>query len=116
MGGNADITDALLATGIDVNSRDANGFTPLHFTAWKGHTNALRRMLEAGAELNARSTDDLTPLMLAARYRHSAAIEVLLDEGANADIRNDRGKVAAQLWKGQISDKGYRRLVAATGR
>ena len=116
LGGNADITDALLATGIDVNSRDANGFTPLHFTAWKGHTNALRRMLEAGAELNARSTDDLTPLMLAARYRHSAAIEVLLDEGANADIRNDRGKVAAQLWKGQISDKGYRRLVAATGR
>lgn len=44
--------------GFDVNARDDNGFTPLHFAAARGDHDLIMYLLEKGADVKARSRPD----------------------------------------------------------
>jgi ankyrin repeat protein len=59
------LADALLATGVDPNGRDARGYTPLHLAASLGREGAVRRLIRQGALPQARSPDGQTALGLA---------------------------------------------------
>src|SRR3712207_7119966 len=44
----------LFRSGL-VHTREADGSTPLHCAAWKGHREAVELLLDAGADLNGQS-------------------------------------------------------------
>ena len=58
-------TRLLLDRGVDINSRDNIGLTPLLSAAISGHTAVVELLLERGADVNARTEKGFTPLKLA---------------------------------------------------
>jgi ankyrin repeat protein len=64
---------------VDLDSRDAQGWTAVAVAAGAGHTRLLSMLLEAGASADARTAHTgRTPLMAAAQGGHAAAAEVLI--------------------------------------
>ena len=78
--GTSDVTRCLQA-GTNPNARDKSGYTPLHFAAEVGNSEAVTALTEAGAGLEAKTKYyDATPLDLA---RNAEAVMALLEAGAN---------------------------------
>jgi hypothetical protein len=76
---------------INVNVKDVNGWTPLHFTAWKGHIEIARLLLQNGADVNARCNYGNTPLHLAAYHGHVDILHLLVENGANLEAQSNIG-------------------------
>jgi cytohesin len=93
--GVADAVRALIAADPALlRARDADGSSPLHCAAWKGHLPVVTLLLEAGADVNARSQNDHwgdTPLHAAAHGNRRAIAEALIAAGADIHARNSRG-------------------------
>ncbi|MCV2348276.1 ankyrin repeat domain-containing protein [Paucibacter sp. Y2R2-4] len=117
----------LAAPGLDVNSPNAKGETPLMLAALKGRLDwvqslvkrgsAVNRegwtplhyacsgpdngvaawLLSQGANINARSPNGSTPLMLAAGYGAIDLPALLLKAGADGSLRNQQGLAAADF-------------------
>lgn len=85
----------MLPLGLDLETRDIGGETPLFYAAQYGCTENLRLLLSAGANVNARDHGDLTPLMSlyegCTAYEAAEKHRLLLAAGAevNARDRND---------------------------
>ncbi len=63
--GSLHYVELYLAQGADVNFRDENGQTPLHYAARKGHTETVGALIEKRAGVNAVDNDNQTPLDIA---------------------------------------------------
>ena len=70
-----------LAAGTDVNAKDENGVTPLHWTK----TEEIAELLIAkGADVNARTGSGETPLDLAIKYKNTGYVVDLLRKNTEA--------------------------------
>ena len=88
----------LLKGGLDPNSVDHYGQTPLHYAIRMGNKRAMELLIEAGADPNAKDiTHGNTPLHLAATIGVTAFIDSLVQAGADWELTRDDGKSAAQL-------------------
>ncbi len=73
----------LIEAGVDVNSKDENGQTPLHIVAKEGDFFATRQLLEAKANINAKDNKLNTPLDLHIKHKNDKYyVDYLLKEGA----------------------------------
>jgi Ankyrin repeats (3 copies) len=73
----------LLAQGIDVDVRDENDETPLHFAAWFGGLGVATLLVETGANVNATSREyNATPLHWATTRHHQEISQYLRQHGA----------------------------------
>ena len=73
-----------------INSRDKYKMTPLHWSAWKGHTQIVEFLLNKGADLAAR-TRGQAPLHFASRSGHDDIIHLLLEKGADVNAKGTFG-------------------------
>jgi hypothetical protein len=89
--GDVGILQDALRTGYDLETRNADGFTPLMEAARAGNFTAARFLVEHNANLEARSPLLGTPLCLAALNGNSDIVDLLVDHGANPDATTDRG-------------------------
>jgi ankyrin repeat protein len=71
----------------------------------------VRALLAHGVDPNAVYRNDLTALMWAAGYGHEEVIRTLLAAGARADMRDNRGKTAADIAR----DAGFTASVKLLG-
>ena len=63
--GNIEAVKKHLAAGTDVNVKDEDGWTPLHWVAPVGSKVVAELLIAAGADVNAQDEDGWTPLDLA---------------------------------------------------
>jgi ankyrin repeat protein len=92
--GHAPIVRRLISHGIDINRRDSEGHTPLHWLLLHRSTRAealpmVRLLLQNGADGDkAANLWGETPLMVAAKADFPEAMYLLLDQGADAARRS----------------------------
>lgn len=82
---------ALIAEGVDVDERRADGATALLWAAhWDDHE-AAAALLAAGAEADAADDHGVTPLVRASENASAAMVDALLAAGADADAAQANG-------------------------
>ena len=60
--GHAEVVDLLLAADATVDSKNINGYTPLHWAAHNGHTACVRSLLAANATVDRQNRSGYTPV------------------------------------------------------
>ncbi|OJD21123.1 hypothetical protein ACJ73_07539 [Blastomyces percursus] len=102
--GMADLTDILLAEGV--NSDAYRGFyaTPLQAAGAMGHLEVTKRLIEQGADVHIDEGGYGNALRLATKGGHAEIVELLLEKGADVNaygplLRDAAGKGHADLVK-----------------
>ena len=97
--GDIEMVRVLLDYGLDVNSRNIRGWTPLYY-APNSHPNdpgAVRLLLDRGADPNLGTEDGDTPLREASRYGRVEMARLLIEHGASVEVKGRDGKTALDL-------------------
>ena len=94
--GNVEIMKILLEKGLDVNSRNGKGDTPLLITCLNGQAKAAHFLLKNGANFQAVNKHLYNGLHIVAEYdgMYASLLEtakVLLEEGADATMKTHQG-------------------------
>lgn len=84
-GGNLAELNTLLKKEVDVDARQSDGTTALHWAVLGGHHEVIDGLLKAGADANAADRYGTTPLSLATLNGDAVAAQALLMAGANAN-------------------------------
>ena len=77
--------------GVDVNTLDNEGYTPLIRAAESGHHSCLNELIEEGADVNGYG---YTPLLMASVKDETECGAALIHAGADVNTRNDSGRTA----------------------
>jgi uncharacterized protein len=88
--------EALLANGVDINSRDKRGFTPLMYAAANDRVETIAFLVRRGADVNARSDIGETAVICAIRYGRGKpeTLKALIDAGADVNVVMSDGGTA----------------------
>ena len=83
---------ALLAQGVDVNAREGDGATALHWAVVRDDVETAAALIDAGASVDAANDYGVTPLTLACTNRSATLVATLLDAGADPDVATVMGE------------------------
>jgi ankyrin repeat protein len=89
---NTEAIRSLVGRGVDVNARQPDGGTALHWAAHYDDQAAADLLLRAGADVNATNELGATALWLAAAQGSAAMVARLLDGGANPNVALEEGE------------------------
>jgi uncharacterized protein len=76
---------ALIKARADVNARQGDGASPLHWAVHLDDAEVVGLLLSAGAKADTADDTGITPLYLACLNRRGSMVETLLNAGANAN-------------------------------
>ena len=85
-----DLKDAL-KKGADVNTKDEDNRTLLHWAAFQGYIKIVKLLIENKADINARDNKGYTPLLDAAFKGNIDIANLLISKGADVNARDDNG-------------------------
>ena len=100
--GNIEAVKQHLDDGTEVNAKDENGLTPLHFAKTKEIADLL---ISKGADVNAKEAKNrITPLHWAAWRGRKEIAELLIAKGADLNTKNKDGGTPLHnaAWKGHV--------------
>ena len=83
---------SLLKRVANINARDEDGCTPLHYASSDRSLAVARLLLERGANIDARANDGSTPLHRASSRGYLEVVRLLLDHGANINAQVEDGR------------------------
>jgi len=89
--GNVKALKATLSKGVDLESRDSSGFTPLILAAKNGRVEAARILIAAGASALTKSAKGSPPLGFAAETGNLEMIQLLVEHGAEIEAPGSNG-------------------------
>jgi len=74
---------AFVKQGVNVNDKDAEGKTPLHYAAAYGNKELVQFLIDQGADVKAKDSRGRTPMSVASQMGNTLAEEVLDRAGAS---------------------------------
>jgi len=93
-----DRVQEIVDAGFDINQRDEENVTLLHWAAINNRKEIVQYFLKLGADIDAVGGELMsTPLHWATRQGHCAIIVVLIQAGANPGVRDGEGCAALHL-------------------
>jgi hypothetical protein len=84
--GRPDAVMTLLTNGADTRAADAEGNTPLHYSALSREATVAAMLLDAGADLGAMNREGLTALGMACAAGNELLVRYLLEHKAKPDV------------------------------
>lgn len=82
---------ALVVAGADT---DPEGWTPLIYAAFEGHSEIVAYLLTLDLDIDAQSANGISALMAASRNGHLEIVKILLEQGADVNLVNQDDKTA----------------------
>lgn len=79
---------------VDLNCRDINDHTPLHYAAAEGHIRAASKLIEFNCDVNAENRAGNRPLHFASVVGSPELCQVLLSANADINAQNHNGQTA----------------------
>ena len=95
--GNLPKINMLIDEGVDIHTKDSDGYTALVVAIRGKRADVVKALLEAGADVHARNDDGSTALMVAAVFGHVVIVKILLDAGADINAKSDDGVTALMV-------------------
>ncbi|EAX89958.1 ankyrin repeat protein, putative [Trichomonas vaginalis G3] len=92
-----EIAKFLILNGININTHDNNGKTPLHIVADGNKTEMAELLISHGANINLTDKNDETALHYALKYDRKEMTELLISHGVNIDAKDKDGKTALHI-------------------
>lgn len=92
--GHVAVVQTLLDWGIDINTRDSTGDTPICIAALEKHESVVRFLVQKGADVGAKNDHGGTALMNAAYNGTETIVQVLLESGASVVEKGESGYTA----------------------
>jgi ankyrin repeat protein len=80
--GHLETAQLLLQNKANIEAKDKNDETPLHFASFNGHLEIVRLLLQNKANIEAKDEFGRTPLYLASLFGHSEIVRILKAHGA----------------------------------
>lgn len=77
---------------VDVDYRDAYGWTALMYALKGGHDDIIKLLVDAGANVRLKNNDEESALHIAAKYGRTASTELLLEAGADITTYDATGR------------------------
>jgi len=105
--GNNRALKTLLDQGIDIESRDSKGNTPLIVATMKNRIRTVKFLLSRGADINAVNKKGLSPIHIAIYKNKPSMVFELMERGANLSAQDANGHSPLHI----AVHKGYLSLV-----
>lgn len=80
-----------LSSGVDIDTRDEHGWTPLMISTFNGREEVATLLIRSGADVHAKDTAGYGPLHWAAFNGYSNVIKLLLEKRAKVNERSNHG-------------------------
>ena len=101
--GNIEAVEQHLAAGSDVNAKDNNELTPLHWAAREGRKEVAELLISKGAEVNIQDKSMNTPLTMAILWEAPKVADLLRKHGAKTGLELTADEsIHAAVLTGQI--------------
>jgi len=93
-----------LDKGVNIESKDTLGRTPLHYAVMKHHFKIAEYLLAKGANVNIQDNTGWSPIHIAANRDDTQLLKLLISKGADINIRNNDGWTPLHdaAWRGSI--------------
>uniref|UniRef100_H3GHE5 Uncharacterized protein n=1 Tax=Phytophthora ramorum TaxID=164328 RepID=H3GHE5_PHYRM len=92
----------LLESGVNLDTKDEDDRTPLHWACATGRLDVAEFLLEhTQAAVNVQDDAGWTPLMSAASAGHGNIVGLLLSKGADANVPNENGQIPLHYHRGR---------------
>lgn len=80
-----------LESGVDINTRDEHGWTPLMISTFNGREEVALLLIRSGADVNAKDTAGYGPLHWAAFNGYSEVVKLLVEKRAHVNAVSKHG-------------------------
>jgi ankyrin repeat protein len=91
------MVDVLISRGVDLNTMDESGLTPLGYATKVGHFNIALSLIRAGANINYQSGNSSLPLVEATLEGHDELVRLLLESGADPRLCHGQNNITALI-------------------
>lgn len=96
----------LIASGVNINSKDFSNKTPLMYAAEDGAVDTIDFLIRNGANINDTDVRGDSALIIAVKNNNIKASQLLIEHGADLNIKNEDNKDALNIAK----DLGYKEI------
>jgi len=94
----------LLKRGVDVNSKDGDGMTPLLFAIMKSNDEMINLYIEHGADVYAKDGQERNAVYIASNIERLDLIDKFITLGVDPNMKTAKGRtaLAKAAWNGQV--------------
>ena len=89
--GDGNVVLLFLESGVDIDTRDERGWTPLMVSSFNGKEKVAMLLIRSGASVHAKDTAGYGPLHWAAFNGFSSVVKLLIEKRADVNARSNQG-------------------------